>query len=51
MSPEDKKRFEAQISCIKRLIDEFEAKSYNDDDGKAREKIVELMSEVCTSLP
>lgn len=50
ISSEDKTRFDAQISCIKRLLDEFEAKTYRDDDEKAREKIVELMTEVCTLL-
>lgn len=47
ISPEDKKRFDAQVSCIRRLLNEFEAKTYRDDDEKARAKIVDLMSEVC----
>jgi peroxin-19 len=46
ISPEDKKRFDAQILCIKKLLDVFEAKDYRDEDAKAREKIVELMGEV-----
>jgi peroxin-19 len=32
--------------CIKQLLDQFEAKTYRDDDEGAREKIVELMGEV-----
>jgi len=46
LSPEDRKRFEAQISCIERLLTEFEAKTYHDEDEKTREKIVQLMSEL-----
>ena len=46
ISPEDRARFHAQIACIKQLIDEFEAPTYRDDDEKARESIVALMSEV-----
>jgi len=46
ISPEDKKRFDAQILCIKKLLDVFEAKDYRDEDAKAREKIVELMGEL-----
>ncbi|KAF8551444.1 hypothetical protein OG21DRAFT_1417995 [Imleria badia] len=48
LSPADKARFEAQVSCIKRLIDEFEAPTYRDDDGQASERIVGLMSELQT---
>ncbi|KAH0834907.1 Pex19 protein family-domain-containing protein [Lanmaoa asiatica] len=48
ISAEDKKRFEAQISCIKRLMDEFDANTYRDEDEKAREKIVDLMGELQT---
>ena len=46
LSPEDTARFAAQISCIKRLINKFEASTYRDEDQKAREEIVELMAEV-----
>ncbi|KAI9568668.1 Pex19 protein [Boletus coccyginus] len=46
ISPQDKARYEAQISCIKRLIDAFEEPTYRDEDEKAREKIVALMTEL-----
>ncbi|KAF9223029.1 hypothetical protein BS17DRAFT_706825 [Gyrodon lividus] len=46
ISPEDSKRFDAQIICIKQLLDVFEAKDFRDEDGKARDKIVELMGEL-----
>lgn len=46
ISSEDKKRFDAQIVCIKQLLDVFDAKDYQDEDEKAREKVVELMGEV-----
>jgi len=46
ISPEDKKRFEAQILCIKQLLDVFEAEDYRNEDSTARGKIVELMSEL-----
>ncbi|KAF8839033.1 Pex19 protein [Paxillus ammoniavirescens] len=46
ISPEDEKRFDAQILCIKQLLDVFEAKDYRDEDPKAREKIVELMGKL-----
>ncbi|KIK76007.1 hypothetical protein PAXRUDRAFT_835492, partial [Paxillus rubicundulus Ve08.2h10] len=45
-SPEDKKRFDAQILCIKQLLDVFEARDYRDEDAEAREKIMELMGEL-----
>jgi len=48
LSSEDRARFEAQIVCIKQLLDQFEAKTYRDDDEGAREKIVELMGELQT---
>lgn len=48
ISTEDRTRFEAQIACIKRLLDEFEAKTYRDNDEEARARIVELMGEVCS---
>ncbi|KAG9311641.1 Pex19 protein [Chiua virens] len=45
ISSQDKERFEAQISCIKRLLVEFEAPKYKDDD-ETRKKIVDLMGEL-----
>ncbi|KAF8126152.1 Pex19 protein, partial [Boletus edulis] len=48
ISPEDKTRYEAQISCIKQLIDEFKADTFSDEDATSRGKIVELMSELQT---
>ncbi|KAF9238220.1 Pex19 protein [Melanogaster broomeanus] len=48
ISPEDKKRFDAQIICIKQVLDVFASKDYRDEDAKTREKIVELMGELQT---
>ncbi|KIJ58172.1 hypothetical protein HYDPIDRAFT_119857 [Hydnomerulius pinastri MD-312] len=46
ISPEDKKRFDAQIVCIKQLLEVFEAKDYRDEDEHTREKVVALMGEL-----
>ncbi|OAX36256.1 Pex19-domain-containing protein [Rhizopogon vinicolor AM-OR11-026] len=46
ISSDDKQRYDAQIICMKELLDIFESKSYTDDDDKTRTKIVELMGEL-----
>ncbi|KAG0697528.1 Pex19 protein [Suillus ampliporus] len=46
MSPEDKKRYDAQIICMKQLLEIFESEGYTDDDDKTRTKIVDLMGEL-----
>ncbi|KAH7890607.1 Pex19 protein [Phlebopus sp. FC_14] len=46
ISAEDKKRFDAQIVCIKKLLDAFEAGDYREDDDKSRQLIAELMGEL-----
>ncbi|KAH7925248.1 Pex19-domain-containing protein [Leucogyrophana mollusca] len=46
LSAQDKTRYDAQIVCIRRLLEVFEAKDFKDEDEQAKEKIVELMGEL-----
>jgi peroxin-19 len=44
----DKSRYDAQIICMKQLLEIFESKNYTDDDDETRTKVVDLMSELQT---
>ncbi|KAG2107892.1 Pex19 protein family-domain-containing protein [Suillus discolor] len=46
LTSDDKSRYDAQIVCIRQLLETFESKDYADDDDKTRIKIVELMGEL-----
>ncbi|KAG2364950.1 Pex19 protein [Suillus spraguei] len=46
ITSDDKSRYDAQIICIKQLLEIFESKDYADDDDKIRTKVVNLMSEL-----
>ncbi|KAG2137421.1 Pex19-domain-containing protein [Suillus bovinus] len=46
LTSDDKSRYDAQIICIKQLLQIFESKDYTDDDDKTRIKIVDLMGEL-----
>ncbi|KAG1799475.1 Pex19 protein family-domain-containing protein [Suillus plorans] len=46
LTSDDKSRYDAQIICIRQLLEIFESKDYADDDEKTRIKIVELMGEL-----
>lgn len=46
ITSDDKSRYDAQIICIKQLLEIFESKDYADDDDKIRTKVVDLMSEL-----
>ncbi|KAH7908723.1 Pex19-domain-containing protein [Hygrophoropsis aurantiaca] len=48
LSAEDKTRYDAQIVCIRRLLDVFEAEGFDDNNEESREKVVELMGELQT---
>ncbi|KAG2346396.1 Pex19-domain-containing protein, partial [Suillus weaverae] len=46
LTPDDKSRYDAQIICMKQLLEIFESKDYADDDDKTRAKVVDLMGEL-----
>ncbi|KAG1804065.1 Pex19 protein [Suillus subaureus] len=46
LTSDDKSRYDAQIVCMKQLLEIFESKDYTDDDDKTRTKIVDLMGEL-----
>ncbi|KAG2095880.1 Pex19 protein family-domain-containing protein [Suillus discolor] len=46
LTSDDKSRYDAQIICMKQLLEIFESKDYADNDDKTRMKIVDLMGEV-----
>lgn len=48
LSSDDKKRYDAQIICMKQLLEIFESEGYTDDDDKTRTAIVDLMGELQT---
>ncbi|KAG1725635.1 Pex19 protein family-domain-containing protein [Suillus paluster] len=46
ISSDDKKRYDAQIICMKQLLEIFQSEGYTDDDDKTRTKVVDLMGEL-----
>ncbi|KAG2151643.1 Pex19 protein [Suillus bovinus] len=46
LTSDDKSRYDAQIICMKQLLEIFESKDYADDDDKTRIKIIDLMGEL-----
>jgi peroxin-19 len=46
LTSDDKSRYDAQIICMKQILEIFESKDYTDDDDKTRTKVVDLMGEL-----
>lgn len=46
LASDDKSRYDAQIVCMKQLLEIFESKDYTDNDDKTRSKVVDLMGEL-----
>ncbi|KAG1805616.1 Pex19 protein family-domain-containing protein [Suillus variegatus] len=46
LTADDKSRYDAQIICMKQLLEIFELKDYADNDDKTRLEIVDLMGEL-----
>ncbi|KAL4067800.1 Pex19 protein [Scleroderma yunnanense] len=46
LSSEDQERYQKQISCIKQLLEIFEAPAYNEEDEETKKKIMDIMSEL-----
>ncbi|KAG2057926.1 Pex19-domain-containing protein [Suillus hirtellus] len=46
LTADDKSRYDAQIICMKQLLEIFESKDYADNDDKTRLEIVDLMGEL-----
>ncbi|TFK65976.1 hypothetical protein BDN72DRAFT_962095 [Pluteus cervinus] len=48
LQPEDKKRFESQLSCIQKLLRLFDEPTYNENDPATSKRTADLMSELQT---
>ena len=48
LSSEDRERYQQQILCMKRLLDIFEAPTYNEEDPETNKKVMDIMNEVCS---
>ena len=51
LDSEVRDQYQKQISCIKQLLDIFEAPAYNEEDPEANKKVMDVMSEVCSFPP
>ncbi|KAF8154421.1 Pex19 protein family-domain-containing protein [Crassisporium funariophilum] len=46
LSAEDRKRYDSQLICVRRILAVFEKESYSDSDPEMNKQIVDLMSEM-----
>jgi len=46
LSEEDKARYEAQLSCVTKVVAAFEDPTYSDEDAEKAGKIVQMMTEM-----
>ena len=51
LSAEEKKRYDAQYTCVSKLITIFEDPSYSDSDPEKGAQVVTLMTEVRVRRP
>jgi peroxin-19 len=47
LSDEDRKRYDLQVDCIRRVLAVFDDAGYDDKDAECQQKIGDLMAEVC----
>lgn len=47
LSDEDRKRYDLQLNCIRRILAVFDNAGYDDTDAESQRKITDLMAEVC----
>jgi peroxin-19 len=50
LSDEDRKRYDLQLDCIRRILAVFDCAGYDDSDAESQRKITELMAEVRVDL-
>jgi len=46
LSDQDRKRYDLQLSCVRRILAVFDQAGYDDKDAKSRQKIGDLMAEM-----
>lgn len=47
LSDEDRKRYDLQLDCIRRILAVFDHAGYDDKDTECQREIGDLMAEVC----
>lgn len=47
LSDEDRKRYDLQLNCVRRILAVFDSAGYDDADAESQRKIADLMAEVC----
>lgn len=48
LSDEDRKRYDLQLNCTRRILAVFDHAEYDDKDAESQRKIADLMAEVCS---
>ena len=48
LSDEDRKRYDLQLNCIRRILAVLDHAGYDDTDAECQRKIADLMAEVCS---
>lgn len=47
LSDEDRKRYDLQLDCVRRILAVFDHDGYDDKDAECQRNIADLMAEVC----
>jgi peroxin-19 len=51
LSDEDRKRYDLQLDCVRRILTVFDQVGYDDKNAESQQHIAELMAEVCPVSP
>lgn len=47
LSDEDRKRYDLQLGCVRRILAVFDQAGYDDKNTECQQRIADLMAEVC----